>query len=106
VETSTITLAAWLVSILGGTAVPVLTGLATKLQATPGKKAIIGLALSALVAVLAMIANGNGTFIVAEAVTLFASTFVAHVTTYYGLWKPVGGGAAPGAKATSEIGVS
>lgn len=105
-ETSTITLAAWLVSLIGGAAVPVLTGLATKLQAAPGKKALVGLVLSAVVAVLAMIANSDGTFVPAEAITLFAATFVTHVTTYYGLWKPVGGGAAPGAKATENVGVS
>lgn len=105
-DPSTITLAAWLVAFLGGTAVPVLTGLATKLQAEPGRKAIVGVALSAAVAVLATIVDGDGIFEPRTTLMLFVSTFVAHVSTFYGFWKPVGGGVAPGAKATAEIGVS
>lgn len=101
-----IQLAAWAVALLGGSAVPVLTGLATKLQASSGLKAFVGLVLSAVVTVLAMIAQHDGTFVAANALLLFATTFAAHVTTYYGAWKPLGGGAAPGAKATADIGLS
>lgn len=104
-DPSTITLAAWLVSFLGGTAVPVLTGLATKLQASPGLKAIVGLALAAAVTVIATIVDGQGVFEPRTTLVLFVTTFVTHVTTYYGLLKPIGGGAAPGAKATADVGI-
>lgn len=105
-STSTIHLAAWLVSLLGGTAVPVLTGLATQLRATSGRKALIGVAMSAVVTVLAVIVQAEGTFVAEDALLLFATTFGAHVTTYYGFWRPLGGGAAPGALATADIGIS
>lgn len=103
--THTITLAAWLVALLGGTVVPILTGLATKLSATPGTKAVVGLLLSTAVTLVAAVVNARGVFVAEELAVLFATTFTAHVTTYYGLWKPVGGGAAPGAKATAGAGL-
>lgn len=31
---------------------------------------------------------------------LFLATFATHLATYYGIWRPVGGGAAPGAATT------
>lgn len=104
-DPSTITLAAWLVAFLGGTAIPVLTGLATKLEASPGTKAVVGLALSAAVTALATIVDGQGVFEPRTSLMLFASTFVTHVCAYYGFLKPVGGGAAPGAKATAGVGI-
>lgn len=103
---TTIHLAAWLVSLIGGSLVPVATGLATKLSAAPGKKALIGVALSAAVTVLAYIVDQQGTFVPQAALLLFAMTFSSHVVSYYGAWKPLGGGAAPGAKATAEVGIS
>lgn len=102
---TSITLSAWVVAFLGGTAVPVLTGLATKLRASPGRKAFIGLALSAVVAVAASVVNGGGVFELDKLIPLFVTTFLMHVSSYYGWWKPVGGGAAPGAQATAGIGI-
>jgi hypothetical protein len=102
---STIHLSAWLVALLGGTAVPVLTGLITKLQASAGMKAVVALLLSAVVTVIAVIVQADGTFVAEDVLKLFATTFVAHATTYYGFWRPIGGGAAPGAVATADAGI-
>lgn len=102
---STITLAAWVVAFLGGTAVPVLTGLVTKLEASSGMKALVGVVLSAVVAVLAAVVQGNGVADPNVLIPLFIATFWTHVTTFYGWWRPVGGGVAPGAKATAATGI-
>lgn len=102
---STVTLEPWVVAIIGGTLIPLLVGVATKLGASPGLKAVIGLVLVAVVTALNVIVTNNGTFVIRDVVVLFATTFVVHVASYYGLWKPIGGGAAPGAEATKNFGV-
>jgi hypothetical protein len=104
-DPASIHLEAWVVALIAGTLIPLVTGLITKLSAQPGTKAIIALALSAAVAVLNAIVVAQGEFLVRDITILFATTFTTQVVTYLGLWKPVGGGASPGAKATAEIGV-
>ncbi len=106
VDVSTqITLAAWVVALLGGTVTPLLTGLITKLEAHPGTKAFVALVIAAFIAVIDAITLAQGTFVVQDMIILFTVTFVMHVSTYYGFWKPVGSGAAPGARATAAMGV-
>lgn len=102
---NSIHLEAWVVALLAGTVTPVITGLITKLQAHPGTKALIALLLTAVIAVINAIVNANGDFVLRDVVVLFVTTFVWHVATYFGVWKPVGSGAPPGARATAEVGV-
>jgi dolichyl-phosphate-mannose--protein O-mannosyl transferase len=100
-----IELAAWVVALLAGTVTPVLTGLITKLNAHAGTKAFIAVLLTAGVAIIDAIVVAKGEFILQDIVILFVMTFTWHVATYFGVWKPVGGGVAPGARSTAEIGL-
>jgi len=100
-----IELAAWIVALLGGTLSPVLTGIVTKLQAHPGTKAFIAVLITAAIAVIDAITLAHGEFILQDIVILFVTTFTWHVATYFGVWKPVGNGVAPGARGTAEMGV-
>lgn len=104
-DTTSIQLNAWVIALLAGTVTPLLTGIITKLEAHPGTKTLIALFLTAAAAVIAAIVNANGMFQVRDVIALFVTTFVWHVATYFGVWKPVGSGAPPGARATAEIGV-
>jgi hypothetical protein len=104
-NTGEIQLEAWVVMLLSGTLTPLLTGLITKLQAHPGTKALIALLLTAISAVVNAIVLANGEFLARNMIILFVTTFVMHVATYFGVWKPVGNGVAPGARSTAEIGV-
>lgn len=105
-DLSTIHLEAWVVALIAGTVIPIVTGLITKLSATPGTKALVAFFLTAVVAVFDAIVLAGGTFVVRDTVVLFVTTFAWHVAAYYGLLKPVGGGAAPGARATADVGIS
>lgn len=101
----TVTLDATLFAILAGTVTPIVVGLITKLNATSGLKAIVTLFLTAVVAVFNdVVIAGNGTFNLKTAIVFFAVTFVTHVATYAGLYKPTTG-AAPGAQATAQWGL-
>lgn len=100
-----IELSAWIVALLAGTITPVLTGIVTKLEAHPGTKALIAVMITAVISVINAITLANGQFIFQDIVILFVTTFVWHVATYFGIWKPIGNGTAPGARATAEIGV-
>lgn len=97
-----IQLSAWVVALLGGTISPVLTGLVTKLGASSGTKALMALIITALIAVVDAVVNANGAFNPSALVTLFVVTFVAHASSYWNFWRPVG---VPGVLATAEFGV-
>lgn len=104
-DTGSIQLEAWVVALIAGTVIPIIVGLITKLGAHPGTKALVAITLTAIVAILNAVVVAEGTFVVRDIIVLFVTTFAWHVATYYGIWKPIGSGAAPGAKATAEIGV-
>lgn len=104
-DLASIHLEAWIVALLAGTVIPILTGVATKLDAAPGKKALVSLGISALVTVLNSIVYTNGAFVLRDMVVLFVTTFTWHAAWYQGFLKHVGGGAAPGALATADIGI-
>lgn len=102
---STYTLSPWILAIVTGTVTPILTGLVTKLGASSPVKALTGFVLMALGTVINLIVTNNGTFVIRDAIVLFATTFVVHAAMYLNLWKPVGGGAPPGAKSTANFGI-
>lgn len=102
---STVSLEPWVVAVIGGTLIPLVVGLVTKLGASSAVKAVTGLFLTALVTILNVIVTSNGTFVVRDVVVLFATTFVMHVASYYGAWKPLGGDAAPSAHIMPNKGI-
>ena len=75
-------------SALIGVIIPLLVGLLTKLEASPGVKAIANALLSAITGVVTQIIETGGTFIPSEAIVAVLLTWVVSVATYYGLWKP------------------
>jgi hypothetical protein len=105
VDPAAIHLEAWVVALIAGTLTPIATGLLTKLSAQPGMKAFVAFLLTATIAVFDAIVVAGGQFIVRDTIILFVTTFAWHAATYFNVWKPLGGGAAPGAKATAEIGL-
>lgn len=100
----TVDLAPWLVVLIGGTLIPLLTGLLTKQAASSGLKAAVSIALSAALAAVAPIL-ATGSFHPKETLVLFVGTFATQVLTYYGLWRPMGGGTSPTQRATPDIGI-
>lgn len=100
----TVQLDPWVLPLLAGTITPILTGIVTRPRATSGTKALVGLLAAALAAagieVIHWLTTAGGTFEFRPALVLFLVTFATHLAAYYGFWKPVGGGAAPGATTT------
>lgn len=94
-----------IIPVLAGLVTPFLTGFATKLSASAGTKAVVALAVTALVAVIDSVVRHGGGFVPTEMAVLWATTFATHAASYFGAWKPIGGGAAPGAAATADIGL-
>lgn len=87
---STITLAPWIMAIVVGTVIPLVNGIITKLQAASGIKVLVNFVLVALGTVLNLIVTSNGTFVVRDALVLFATTFVIAGATYLHVWVPLG----------------
>lgn len=106
VSATTITLDPFIVALIGGTLIPIVTGLVTKLEASSGVKAGVALVLSAVVGVLGSIVSSNGTFDWKIAVLAAGAAFATNVTTYLGVHKAIGSTGAPlGATATAGFGL-
>ncbi|HUW00744.1 MAG TPA: hypothetical protein VMW08_00190 [Acidimicrobiales bacterium] len=84
-----ITLDPTVVALVGGALVPVLTGLVTKLNSSTGWKAAAALVLSVLVGV-ATTATEAASFTPEQIIEAAGIAFAANVTTYIGMWKPIG----------------
>src|SRR4051812_44484053 len=69
----TVDLAPWLVVLIGGTLIPLVTGLLTKQAAHPGLKATVSIALSAALAAVAPV-FATGSFQARETLALFVGT--------------------------------
>jgi hypothetical protein len=82
-----------ILQVVAGTLLPLLVGLVTKRETSPGRKAVLLAALSVLTSLLTEIASALQTGVVYNLGTaLLASlvTFLVAVGTHYGLWKPTG----------------
>lgn len=81
----------YLVSVVVAPLLPLLVGLVTKLAASPGLKAVLLLALSAVVGVVNQWIEAGPDFILTS--DLIVATLVAWVIavgTHFGLYKPTG----------------
>lgn len=77
------------VSVLIGTLLPIVVGLVTTRNVSPGIQAVILAALSAVSAFVTEAAN-SADFVWQQALLTTVVTFVTAVSTHYGLWKPTG----------------
>lgn len=85
----TLTLSALLVTFLATAVIPVLTGLATKLDASPAVKQLITAVLSAVSGLLTVATQMDGTAVISkEALVLAIGTFILTQATYLGLYRP------------------
>lgn len=71
-------------------ALPVLVGLVTTRVTSPGVKAVLLLALTALNGFLVELTNAGDGYSVGTAVILWAVSFATGVLMHFGFWKPVG----------------
>lgn len=83
----TLDLTTW--AFLGGTIVPILVGLLTKLHASPAVRGLLNLVLSAVTGLIAVAVTQDGVLDKASIVAGFMA-LVASVGTYYGVLKPIG----------------
>ena len=84
---------AQVISLLVGVVLPLITGLVTKTTTSPGFKAVLLLALSALTTGVASYGDAlaNHTqFDLGAALLTFLATFLFGVGTHFGLWAPTG----------------
>lgn len=82
----------WLIPVLTGVVVPLLVGLAIKLRAHPGWKALASIVISALASILETLAANNGHLDANPYLLNWAITTATAILAYLGLWQPVGGG--------------
>jgi hypothetical protein len=84
---------AQVVSLLIGVVLPIITGLVTKWETSPGTRAVVLLALSAVTGFatefLATLNSGTAFDLGATLLATFG-TFLTGVGLHFGLWKPVG----------------
>lgn len=84
------TLDAVLVTAIVGTVLPLAVALATKLNAAPGLKAVLLLALSIANGLITTATQLDGTAVISrEALLLALMSFITGVATHFGLFKPV-----------------
>ncbi len=83
----TLDLATW--ALIGGTLVPLIVGLVTKLRASSAVKGLANLVLSAVAGVIAAAIAGGGILTKQSVVAGFLS-LVGSVGAYYGVLKPTG----------------
>lgn len=77
-------------AFLSGSVVPLLTALATKLNASGRLKAIVNLVLSVIAGVVAYLVGVDGETSVVGLLSATISTYLASGVTYQNLWKPTG----------------
>lgn len=84
-----ITLDPLVVAAIGGALIPIITGLVTKYESATGVKAITALVLAVLVGALTAVTE-DGSFTLEEVAEAALLAFGTNVTTYLGVWKPIG----------------
>lgn len=82
-----------LLTLLVGTILPLVVGLVTTRVTNAGLKAILLLALSAVIGLLGQLIaahEANQDYDLGTGLVLFLGTFLIGVGTHFGLWKPTG----------------
>lgn len=81
---------ATLITLLGGTLIPLLVGIVTKLHAQPGLKALMNAGLTAANGALAVTIPAGASWAWKPFLVYWVTSFVTSSATYYGIWKPTG----------------
>lgn len=77
-----------LLAFLSGSAIPLATGVLTKITASSGVKAFVSAFLSAVTAIVAYLTEFVGVADLKTTLFVFFTAWVTHAGTYYGFWKP------------------
>lgn len=88
---------AQVLSLLIGVVLPLVAGLVTRWTASPGLRAVVLLALSAVTSVAATLlesVNAHRPFDIGATLLTVLGTFLVGTGTHFGLWKPTGVSAA------------
>lgn len=78
-----------LATVVSGAVIPLLVGLAVKLEARKGIYVAAAAVLSVVAGILTTLASGVGVSAQSMA-TMVVIAFVSNVASYAGIWKPVG----------------
>lgn len=89
-ESTVITLDATVLSFLVGSVLPLLTALATKLNASSAVKGVVNLVLSVAGGVLAAFMANSGSLTLIEIASAAIVVYLGSGATYSHLWKPLG----------------
>lgn len=79
-----------LLSVLGGTLIPLLVGLLTKDHAPRAVKSVGLAGLAAVAGAASTAVAGGGNIVWQDYAVSITVTWVSAVATYYGLWEPTG----------------
>ena len=82
-----------ILQLLAGTVLPLLVGLVTTRETSPGRRAIYLAALSVVISLLTEVASAlqtGVTYNLGTALIAALVTFLIAVGTHFGLWKPTG----------------
>lgn len=79
-------LATW--GLLGGTAVPILVGVLTKINLHPGAKAVVNLLVATLVGLIGTAQVTDGV-LSKEAIFTAGLALITSMATHFGVWKPM-----------------
>lgn len=101
----TVVLDPFIVALIGGSLIPILTGIVTKLRSSTGVKAGVALVLSAAVGVAGQVVTNDGELEPKLALLAFATAFAANVTSYLGVHKAIGKPVPILATATANFGI-
>lgn len=78
-----------LVTVVSGAVIPLLVGIAVKLEARKGVYAAVAAILSVAAGILTTLASGIGMSVQSIAAMVIIA-FVSNVASYLGVWKPAG----------------
>ncbi len=84
-----LTLSAGWLTLISGLAIPLITGLATKLEASTGVKSIVTICLAALAAILIAVVRDEGVFTTETGIEAIVTWGLA-LGSFYGLYSPFG----------------
>ncbi len=78
----------WL-TLLSGLAIPLITGLITKLDASTGTKSAVTLALAAVSGIASAVVQNNG-LLTTDTLLSALTAWVLALASLYGVWSPLG----------------
>ena len=78
----------YVLSLLGGLIIPLITAVVTKKVASPGLKSLCTTLLSVVAGAVAVATQADGQVVLGQWLNGIFTSFIAAIATYYGFWKP------------------